>query len=157
MNWLKPIHAGQVPEHSNKSIYPEPYALLMNGRIKRKLGDFFYLTNFGVNLTELSPGAMSALKHKHSLQDELIYILSGTPTLIYGSNEYLMRAGECFGFKAGDGNAHHLVNRSENTVLYIEIGDRTPADEVEYPDDDLCARSEMDGAWVFTHKDGRPY
>lgn len=157
MNSMKPIHAEEVPQRSKKSNYPEPYASLMNGRIKKKLGDLFHLKNFGVNLTELSPGSISALKHQHSQQDEFIYVLSGTPTLVYGSNEFLMRPGECVGFRAGDASAHHLVNRSENAATYLEIGDRTSGDEAVYPDDDICAKLEGDGTWAFTHKDGRPY
>ena len=90
MSSPRPIPAAEVPAPSKKSNYPEPYASLMNGRIKRKLGDFFQLKNFGINLTTLSPGSMSALKHQHSQQDEFIYILSGTPTLVYGSHEYVL-------------------------------------------------------------------
>ena len=157
MSSLKPISAEKVPTPSKKSNYPEPYASLMNGRVKRKLGDFFGLKNFGVNLTTLSPGSMSALKHQHSQQDEFVYVVSGTPTLVCGSYEYILEPGECFGFKAGEGSAHHLLNRSENMVTYLEIGDRTSGDEVVYPDDDICAKSEADGTWTFTHKDGRPY
>ena len=157
MSSLRPIPAEEVPVRSKPSNYPEPYASLMKGRIKRKLGDFFQLKNFGVNLTTLSPGSMSALKHQHSQQDEFVYILSGTPTLVYGSREYVLSPGECFGFKAGEGSAHHLLNRSENPVTYLEIGDRTSGDGAVYPDDDICAKSEADGTWAFTHKDGRPY
>ena len=156
MNSLRPILAEEVPAPSKKSNYPEPYASLMSGRIKRKLGDLFHLKNFGVNLTTLSPGSMSALKHQHSQQDEFVYILSGTPTLVYGSREYVMKPGECVGFKAGEGSTHHLLNCSENPVTYLEIGDRTSGDDVVYPDDDICAKSEADGTWAFTHKDGTP-
>jgi uncharacterized cupin superfamily protein len=62
----------------------------------------------------------------------------------------------CAGFKAGTGNAHHLVNESDDDVLYLEVGDRTRGDEGSYPDDDLMA-AQVDGAWQFTHKDGSPY
>ena len=89
MSSPRPIPAAEAPVRSKASNYPEPYASLMNGRVKRKLGDFFDLKNFGVNLTTLSPGSMSALKHQHSQQDEFVYILSGTPTLVYGSREYV--------------------------------------------------------------------
>lgn len=157
MSSPRPIPAEEVPVRSKSSNYPEPYASLMNGRVKRKLGDFFQLKNFGVNLTTLAPGSMSALKHQHSRQDEFVYVVSGTPTLVCGSHEYILEPGECVGFKAGEGSAHHLLNRSENTVTYLEIGDRTSGDGVVYPDDDICAKSEADGTWTFTHKDGRPY
>jgi hypothetical protein len=42
-------------------------------------------------------------------------------------------AGDCCGFPAGTGLAHQLVNRSDAPVLYLEIGDRTPDETVEYP------------------------
>jgi len=157
MNSEKPIKATNIIENSIKTNYPEPFASLMNGRIKKKLGDHFGLKNFGINLTELSPGSMSALKHKHLMQDEFIYILSGSATLVYGNKEFQMSTGECFGFKCGNGIAHQLLNKSENSVVYLEIGDRTSGDKVEYPDDDLCANSKEDGSWELTHKDGKTY
>lgn len=96
---------------------------MMEGREKRKLGDHFGLTNFGINLTKLNPGAISALNHHHLKQDEFIYILSGTATLVFGNVEYLMQTGDCFGFKKEQNIGHHLVNNSEELVVYLEIGD----------------------------------
>lgn len=139
-----------------KTIYPQPYASLVEGRLKRKLGEFFGLTNFGINLTDLLPGAISALIHSHSKQDEFIYILEGTPTLIIAKQEFTLHPGECYGFQAGTGIAHQLVNRSNEKVTYLEIGDRAEGDEVEYPNDDLKA-TQTSGLWTLTHKDGSPY
>jgi uncharacterized cupin superfamily protein len=62
----------------------------------------------------------------------------------------------CAGFRAGTGNGHCLINETEDEVVYLEIGDRTPGDEGRYPDDDLQALL-SDGKWKFTHKDGTPY
>ncbi len=152
-----PISAQSVPATMGKTIYPEPFASQVKGRLKRKLGEYFGLTQFGVNLTHLVPGAVSALDHSHSKQDEFIYVLEGSPTLVLGEQEFLLNSGDCFGFKAGTGIAHQLVNRSEATVTYLEIGDRTAGDEVEYPNDDLKAFQANDGAWILTHKDGSPY
>jgi uncharacterized cupin superfamily protein len=157
MSSSKPINAEEVAENSRKSFYPEPFAALMEGRSKRRLGDHFGLENFGVNLTRLAPGAMSALKHRHAKQDEFIYILSGTPTLVYGDTEFPMAPGECFGFRRNNGVAHHLVNRSGIDTVYLEIGDRSAGDAVQYPDDDLSAVAQDDGSWAFLHKDGTPY
>jgi len=153
----KPIKAKDISENKNKSVYPEPFAAMMGGRVKRNLGDYFGLSNFGVNLTELLPGAISALKHHHLKQDEFIYILSGAPILSYGNKEYQMSPGECFGFKSGNQISHQLINKTNDTVVYLEVGDRSPGDAVVYPEDDLCARSKKDGSWVFTHKDGEEY
>ena len=154
----RPIAARHVPPNSIKSNAPEPFASMMQGREKRKLGDHFGLNNFGVNMTTLQPGGISALKHQHTKQDEFIYILKGQPSLIYGESEYLMQPGECFGFKCNSGMAHQLINRSSSEeVTYLEIGDRTDNDRVSYPDNDLCAVSGTGGTWSFTHKDGTPY
>ena len=151
------ILAADAPPRVKPSNYPEPFASRMAGREKRPLGDLFGLTNFGVNLTRLKPGAISALRHAHSRQDEFIYILEGEPTLITNEGESPLRPGMTAGFKAGTGNAHHLVNRTEGDVVYLEVGDRSPGDEGSYPDDDLQAVMQENGKWGFTHKDGRPY
>jgi len=128
----------------------------MRGRVKRQLGDVFGLSNFGVNLTRMAPGSISALRHSHARQDEFIYILEGAPILITGAGETQLGPGMCAGFKAGTGNAHRLVNESAGVVVYLEVGDRTAGDGVFYPDDDIEAYQE-DGAWRFRHKNGEPY
>jgi uncharacterized cupin superfamily protein len=131
-------------------------AARVKGREKRPLGDMFGLTNLGVNLTSLAPGAASSLRHAHSRQDEFIYILQGTPTLHTNEGKRVLSPGMCAGFKAGTGNAHLLINDSREVVIYLEVGDRTNGDDVIYPDDDLCARFDK-GTWIFTSKDGTPY
>ena len=154
----KPIAviAETAPSRSKRSVYPEPFASRMTGREKKPLGDLFSLSNFGVNLTRLAPGALSALRHAHSIQDEFIYILEGKPTLVTDEGETELHPGMCAGFKAGTGNAHHLVNRSNEDVVYLEVGDRIAGDAATYPDDDLQAVL-VNGNWQFTHKDGTPY
>lgn len=129
----------------------------MRGREKKALGDLFSLSNFGVNLTRLAPGAVSALRHAHSVQDEFVYVLQGNNlVLITDSGETQLQPGTCAGFKAGTGNAHQLVNRSTEDAVYLEVGDRTDGDTVTYPDEDLQAVM-VDGKWRFMHKDGAPY
>ncbi|HUK00787.1 MAG TPA: cupin domain-containing protein [Steroidobacteraceae bacterium] len=152
-----PLAALEIPVSTRKSIYPPPFAALVEGRLKRRLGDHFGLANFGVNLTELAPGAISALLHHHTLQDEFIYIVAGDPVLLLGEKEHQLRSGDCCGFKAGNGLAHQLVNRTNRPVLYLEIGDRTPGDTAAYPRDDLAFDKSPDGSLILTHKDGRPY
>lgn len=150
------VVAKDVPVRSKPSVYPEPFASRMAGRSKRQLGDVFRLSNFGVNLTTLAPGGSSALRHAHTKQDEFVYIVSGTATLHTDEGRLTLTPGMCAGFKAGTGNAHRLLNETDDDVVYIEVGDRTPGDEASYPDDDLKA-SLIDGRWVFTHKNGDPY
>lgn len=150
------IKAGDAPLRTKPSNYPEPFFSRMGKREKRPLGDIFGLKNFGVNLTRLLPGGESALLHRHSKQDEFVYILEGTPTLVTDTGEIDMEPGMCAGFPAA-GIAHHLVNRTTRDVVYLEIGDRTPGDEGSYPSDDLKASLGADGKWQFTRKDGSGY
>lgn len=150
------IAAADAPNRAKRSNYPEPFASRMAGRQKQPLGDLFGLSNFGVNRTRLLPGASSALRHAHSKQDEFVYILEGRPTLHTDEGRSELRPGMCAGFRAGTGNAHRLVNDSDEDVVYLEIGDRTRGDSATYPDDDLCATI-VDGAWLFAHKDGTAY
>jgi uncharacterized cupin superfamily protein len=149
------IVAADAPPRAKKSNYPAPFAARVAGRDKRPLGDLFGLTNFGVNLTRLAPGAESAVLHRHSRQDELVFILEGRPTLVTDGARTVLAPGMVAGFPAG-GTAHQLVNETQQDVVYLEIGDRTPGDECTYPADDLLAVL-VDGAWRFTHKDGTPY
>jgi len=152
---LLAIMAAEAPVRIKKSNYPEPFATRMEGRQKRPLGDLFGLTNFGVNLTTLAPGAVSALQHRHHVQDEFVYVVSGEIWLIAGQAEQLLLPGMCAGFKAG-GESHHLENRSSEPATYLEIGDRSPGDTADYPHDDLVAVAGPAG-WHFTHKDGSVY
>lgn len=150
------IHAHEAPLRAKQTNYPEPFASRMAGRRKHPLGDVFGLRNFGVNLTRLAPNAVSALRHAHSKQDEFVYIVRGRPTLRTNQGSVQLAPGMCAGFKAGSGDAHHLVNETSEEVEYLEVGDRTPGDEASYPDDDLRA-SLVEGKWQFVHKNGSPY
>ena len=150
------VHAKAVPPRQRSSSYPEPFFSRMAGREKRQLGEVFGLKNFGVNLTTLLPGGESALMHQHSKQDEFVYILSGELVLVTDAGEQLLKPGMAAGFPAGKPDGHHLVNRSQNDAVYLEVGDRTPGDAATYPDDDLAARA-VAGGWQFTRKDGTPY
>jgi uncharacterized cupin superfamily protein len=151
------IRAADDPPKARQSSYPEPYASRVAGREKRPLGDLFGLSNFGVNLTRLKPGAVSSVRHAHARQDEFVYILEGHPTLVTDAGDTPLAPGMCAGFKAGSGNAHHLVNRSASEVVYLEVGDRTPGDSATYPDDDLKVVAAPGGGWVFTRRDGTPF
>lgn len=150
------VEAAAAPPRTKPSNYPEPFFSRMGKREKRPLGELFGLKNFGVNLTRLKPGGESALLHRHSKQDEFVYIIEGNPTLVTDRGDVALAPGMCAGFAAG-GIAHQLVNRSDRDVVYLEIGDRTPGDDGTYPADDLKAALGPDGKWQFTHKDGRPY
>lgn len=149
------INPEEIQEKTS-SNYPEQFKLLVAGRSKKRLGDAVGIKNFGVNLTKIAPGSCSALRHWHTQQDEFIYVLSGELILVTNDGEQTLTAGMAAGFPAGVADGHHLINRSNSDAVYLEIGDRTPADQVNYPDDDLVAKDSHNG-WVFTHKDGSLY
>jgi uncharacterized cupin superfamily protein len=139
-----------------KIDFPEPYAAMIKGQIRRPLGDMFGVKNFGINLTTLLPGAVSSLHHQHSHQDEMVYILEGEVTLFTDDSETILRAGMCAGFVAG-GIAHHLKNNSTENAVLLEVGDRSEGDQVTYPNDDFKIINGEDGKWLLAHKDGKPY
>jgi len=150
------VEATSVPPRAKATSYPPQLAHLVAGREKRALGDVFGLQAFGVNLTRLAPGSQSAFHHYHTKQEEFLYVLEGEPTLVTDEGETTLRPGTCAGFPAR-GTAHQLVNRTQRDVVYLEVGDRVPGDEAEYPHDDLKAARAADGSWRFVHKDGTPY
>lgn len=150
------IDPENVPNRTT-SIYPDKFQHLVKGRIKKALGNAAGLKNFGVNLVTLAPGSCSSVRHWHTRQDEFIYILSGEVTLVTNAGAEILKAGMMAGFPAGEENGHHLVNRSDEVVTYLEVGDRTANDEAYYPDDDLVAKADANGKWYFTTKDGTLY
>lgn len=149
--------AAEAAPRAKQTGYPPPFAAIVAGRLKRPLGDPFGLTTFGVNHTRLAPGTASALRHAHTRQDELVYVLEGRPTLVTGEGPLDLAPGMCVGFPAGTGDAHHLVNRTDADVIILEIGDRGPGDEADYPDDDIRAVAVPGGGYAYVHKDGTAY
>jgi uncharacterized cupin superfamily protein len=142
---------------SNATGYPAPFREANSARWNRRLGDHAGLSNFGVNLTRIVPGGQSSARHAHSRQDEFIWVVSGEIVLETNEGQQTLRAGMCAGFPAGSGNAHRFVNRSSADATILVIGDRTPFDEVTYPDIDNRARAGADGKYVHTRKDGSPH
>lgn len=143
-------------EGRTRSAYPAQFQLEPGTRIKRALGNALGLTNFGVNLTTLQPGGMSAHRHWHLVQDEFIYVLDGELTLVTDEGETRLLPGMAAGFKANVPNGHQLINKSDRPATYLEVGDRLPNDAGHYPDLDLHVRAE-DGNWVYTNKAGVRY
>jgi uncharacterized cupin superfamily protein len=149
------LDPGQVAAQT-ASGYPEPYRGRVAGRHRKRLGDAAGLKNFGVNLVTLDPGAESSMRHWHEKQDEFVFVLEGEVTLVTNAGRQRLGPGMSAGFPAGSPDAHQLVNETNSPVVYLEVGDRTPDDRAGYPDVDLAARM-VDGKWVYTRKDGRPY
>lgn len=138
------------------SGYPPPFDRPCLRRTRQRLGDAGGLSDFGVNLLELQPGAWSSQRHWHSAEDEFVWVLEGEVTLIDDAGEQVLHAGDCAAFAKGVRNGHHLVNRSQSIARCLEVGSRKPdEDACDYPDIDLCIGPGR--ANGYTHKDGTPY
>ena len=139
------------------SGYPDPFHKSAKDRAKRALGDAAGLTQFGVNLVTLPPGAWSSQRHWHSAEDEFVYVLEGELTLVTEAGEERVTAGMAAGFPCNTPNGHHFINRGSRPAIYLEVGTRNDAVDVcTYPDIDLGLRMENDKP-VWLHKDGRRY
>ena len=137
------------------SRYPALFDEPCRARFRTRLGDAAGLTQFGVNLLKLPPGAWSSQRHWHSVEDEFVYVIEGELVLVTNAGEQTLRAGDSVGFKSGIANGHQLQNRSSREAVLLEIGTRLPQeDEVDYPDIDMRAPRGRNG---FTRKDGTPY
>ena len=135
--------------------YPPPYDAPCRERLRLRLGDAAGLTQFGVNLLRLPAGQWSSQRHWHAGEDEFVWVMEGEVVLVDDGGETVLRAGDCAGFKAGEPNGHHLVNRSGADAVLLEVGTRSAVEDAgDYPDIDLRIEAGRPG---FRHKDGTPY
>src|SRR5579863_9860404 len=121
------------------TLYPSPLDLPCRARERVKLGDAAGLTQYGVNLLRLPPGAWSSQRHWHTAGDEFVYVLAGEVTLVTDAGDEVLRAGDAAGFKANDPNGHCLQNRSDRDAQVLEIGTRIAGDDAYYSDIDMMA------------------
>ena len=151
---MKKIDVAKLPV-STGSGYPPPYDAACATRQRVRLGDAAGLTQFGVNLLRLPPGAWSSQRHWHSAEDEFVHVLEGEVVLVTSHGEEVLRAGDSCGFRAGDADGHHLQNRTQRDVVLLEVGSRRPdTDAVDYPDIDLKLDA---GDRSYRHRDGTKY
>lgn len=134
------------------SRYPAPFHETGMNKVRRRLAHAAGLTQFGANLLTLQPGVWSSQRHWHTHDDEFVFVVSGEVTLITDEGEQVLKAGDCAGFKAGDPNGHHLVNRSDAVAVVLEVGTDHDEDVCDYPDLDMKATAEG-----YVHRDGTPY
>lgn len=147
------INVAKIPERKG-SGYPAPFHEPCMNRIRQCLGEAGGLTQFGVNLLQLQPGAWSSQRHWHSAEDEFVYVLSGEVTLITDKGEEILRAGDCAGFSKDVADGHHLINKSDAVAVCLEVGTRSDDDFCRYPDIDMQIDSKVGH---YTHRDGTPY
>ena len=149
------LDLSQVPVKTG-SIYPAPYATMMAGRSSLRLGEAGGLTQFGVNLVTLQPGALSSLRHWHLVEDEFVMMTQGTCIMVTDAGETVMTPGDCAAFPANSGDGHHFINRSDAPAVFLVIGTKSAREVATYSDVDLVVTMEA-GRATFTHKNGSPY
>jgi len=142
------ITAAEAPLRLKPSNYPEPFFSRMAGRLKRPLGDLFGLANFGVNLTALRRGGLGAPSCPFEAGRVRLYPRR-LPDSAARRGPRRAVARRLRRLLSSTGEGHCLINETDADVTYLEIGDRSP-------DDDLMAVM-VDGKWRFAHKDGSPY
>jgi uncharacterized cupin superfamily protein len=142
-----------IPMHHGTN-YPSPFDSQVGQRIRQRLGEAGGLTQFGVNMLQLAPGAWSAQRHWHTDEDEFVFVVSGSVTLVTDAGEQVLHAGDCAAFPAGRADGHHLVNRSSQATTCLEVGSRRGGDRAAYPDIDLLYDGDTD---AYSHRDGTPY
>ncbi|HUD26151.1 MAG TPA: cupin domain-containing protein [Burkholderiaceae bacterium] len=147
------LDLGSIPERKGSS-YPAPFDREPANRIRQRLGDAGGLTQFGVNLLQLPPGAWSSQRHWYTAEDEFVYVLSGQVALVTDQGEEILHAGDCVAFPANTPDGHHLINRSGTVAVCLEVGSRFEDDGAFYPDIDLVFDPEVDG---FRRRDGTLY
>ncbi len=147
------IDIKSVPERRGSS-YPAPYHLKAGERVRQRLGDAGGLSDFGVNLMRLPPGAWSSPRHWHSGEDEFVYVLEGEVVLVTDKGEETLKKGDCAAFAKGVADGHHLINKSIGDAVLLEVGTRSDVDLCTYSDIDMKVDSHDN---VYTHKDGTPY
>ncbi len=147
------INISDAPQ-TEGSDYPPPFDEPCQSRVRHALGEAAGLTQFGVNLQRLAPGAWSSQRHWHTDEDEFVWVVAGEVVLVSDYAEEVLGMGSCAGFKAGVAEGHHFQNRSSQDAYLLEVGSRRPErDVVDYPDIDL----RWSAATGQTRKDGRRY
>lgn len=150
------IQSWPVTKGSESVGYPKPHDKGCDLYEAVALGEAAGLTQFGVNIEKLLPGGMSSQRHWHENEDEFLYVLTGEIVLVEDDGEHVLTEGTAVGWRAGEANGHHLINRSDEPSFYLIVGNRAKSDTVHYPDIDLHY-TRQNGEPQFTHKDGTPY
>jgi len=136
--------------------YPPPFDKAVEGRSRQRLARAAGLTQFGVNLCTLKPGAASSQRHWHENEDEFVYVLEGEVVLREDGGETVLKPGDAAGWKAGVPNGHCLINRSNRDAVFIEVGTRAPTERAHYSDIDMMVVRDH-REFRYTHKNGEPY
>ena len=105
----------------------------------------------GATLTEIPPGKRSYPFHYHCMNEEAIYVVSGTGTARIGEASVPVRAGDWIAYPIGPASAHQIVNDGDVPLVYLCISTKHMCEVVGYPDSKKIAASagpSRDKPWI---------
>jgi len=152
------------------NVYTEDWDFAKEGAASAFLGRRAGAEILGLATYELQPGARRGEMHLHYANEEMIVVLSGTPTLhtLEGSRD--LASGEVVACRRGRAGAHRLENSSSDVVRVLIFSTNLMPEIVEYPEREaIFAMTEQPGTAgakdperhgrllrVFDREDGRP-
>jgi uncharacterized cupin superfamily protein len=136
--------------------YPSPFHKAVEGRSRKRMAKAAGLSQFGVNLCTLKPGAASSQRHWHENEDEFVYVLEGEVVLCEDGGETVLKPGDAAAWKAGVPNGHCIVNRSNRDAVFIEVGTRAVIERAHYSDIDMQVVRDANG-FKYSRRNGEPY
>jgi uncharacterized cupin superfamily protein len=149
------IDIAKVPLDTSTN-YPPPFDKAIEGRAHKRLARAAGLSQFGVNICTLKPGAASSQRHWHENEDELVYVLQGEVVLIEDEGETVLKPGDAAAWKASVANGHCLINRSDRDAVFLEVGTRATNERAHYSDIDMMVVRD-DAGFRYTRKNGESY
>jgi uncharacterized cupin superfamily protein len=88
----------------------------------------------GASLFALPPGQAAFPMHYHLGNEEMLLVISGTPSLRVLDGERELKTGEVVSFPRGEEGTHQIVNRSEEEVRILMISEMNAPEVVVRPE-----------------------
>lgn len=126
-----------------------------NGTETRHVSNIGGLTQFGAYRATLPPGGISSRRHWHDAEDEFLYVLDGTATVIDDDGAHSLVPGDAACWRHGDPNGHHVMNRTNAPLGYLIVGSRVARDVCHDPDSGW-RQINGDRTWQLLQADGQP-
>lgn len=121
-----------VQERPN--VFQDRFSLEFGGRRAEPVVREAGAEELGGTLYELPPGSDGLPLHIHHALEELVVVISGTPTLRTLQGESELLPGDVVAFPRGRRGAHALENRSTEPVRYLMLSTKSMPEVVEYPE-----------------------
>jgi uncharacterized cupin superfamily protein len=118
----------------------------------------------GASLYEVPPANSVCPYHWHAANEELLIVLSGTPTLRTPAGEHELAEGEVVAFPIGEQGAHKVTNHADAPIRVLIVSEMNEPEVAVYPDSGkVMARQQAPGSpatgvrAIFRFADGVDY